>query len=804
MLPKTFGLLSALALPLTAANPVASQAIAIIEKRCFQCHGDKVSMAGLQLHTRQALLKGGEKGPVVQPGSAKDSKLIAAVTHATKTPMPPTGKLPEAEIAILTKWIDQGAPWPEGIPASTADPSWWSFRTPNRPEPPTVRPHPIDAFIVAKLQQEKLTPVPLADRRTLIRRAYLDLHGLPPTPEEMRRHLANPAGDWWECLIEELLASPRYGEKWGRYWLDLARYGDTSGFEQDPYILEGWRYRDYVIKSFNDDKPYDRFAKEQIAGDELWPDDPEARTGTGFYRVGPNRDMLFKVEQLNRIERLADAVDTTSSVFLGLSVACARCHDHKFDPIPQRDYYRMQAIFAPAVNDRVFLEYNSARFYDIAENSRQFRLRQIGDQLAALFKPYREQIRNEQLAAFPEEVRVALDTPREQRTSRQEALFTEYSAKIKISDEAVRGRLSQEDAERLQAIERRLVALFTGYGAPPMAPGIIDVGREAPRTYIALRGNPDNPGEEVTPGFLSCLGGGDIPDPPLHAQTTYRRKALAEWIASPDNPLFARVMVNRIWQFHFGQGLVSTPSDFGTRGAEPTHPELLDWLAVEFPARGWSIKAMHRLLMTSEAYRRSSTPSQHARRRDPANRLLSHFNRRRLDAEDIRDAILQAAGTINLKMGGAPVVPPLDEEELFGIIGRPDTSWPVTPLAEEHTRRSIYLLSRRTFRNPMFEVFDKPDATMSCPQRNSSTTPTQSLTLLNSKFMVQQARALALAAKSVEEAWWRTLQRDPTPDEKTAAQEFLAKQTETLGSKEAAWTELARALLNLNEFLYLE
>lgn len=793
-------------LPATlAGNPTAIRAVSILNQHCGQCHGEKVGMAGLRMHTREALLKGGENGQVISAGSAKDSKLIAAINHRSKTPMPPTGKLADEEIAALTNWIDEGAVWPDGaVKTSAPAPAWWSFQPPKRFEAPKVADHPVDAFIRAKLEREKLRPAPVADRRTLIRRAYLDLHGLPPTPDDMRRHLANPAGDWWQCLVEELLASPRYGEKWGRYWLDLARYGDTSGFEQDPYILEGWRYRDYVIQSFNADKPYDKFAKEQIAGDELWPDDSEARTGTGFYRVGPNRDMLFKVEELNRVERLADAVDTTTSVFLGLTVACARCHDHKFDPIPQRDYYRMQAIFAPAVNDRVFLEYNSARFYDIAENGRQFRLRQIGDQLAALFKPHRDAIRNELLAAFPEEVREALNTPQDKRTPRQEALFTEYNGKVRISDDAVRTRLSQEDAERLQAIERRLVSTFTGYGPPPMAPGIIDVGRESPRTYIALRGNPENPGEEVSPGFLSCLGGGDIPDPPLHANTTYRRKALAEWIASKDNPLFARVMVNRIWQGHFGQGLVETSSDYGTRGAEPSHPELLDWLATEFPARGWSLKVMHRLLMTSEAYRRSSTPSDDARRIDPTNRLLSHFNRRRLEAEDIRDAVLQAAGTLNLKMGGAPVVPPLDKEELFGIIGRPDSSWSVTPLPEEHTRRSVYLLSRRTFRNPMFEVFDKPDATISCSRRNSSTTPTQSLTLLNSGFMVEQARALGAGAKSIEQAWQRALQRDPRPEERAAAEEFLAAQTQSLGSREAAWTELARALLNLNEFLYLE
>jgi hypothetical protein len=352
-----------------------------------------------------------------------------------------------------------------------------------------------------------------------------------------------------------------------------------------------------------------------------------------------------------------------------------------------------------------------------------------------------------------------------------------------------------ERPERLEAIEKRLVGLFKGYGPPPMAPGVTDVGREAPRTYVAVRGNPEVPGDEVGPGYLTALGGGDIPDPPLHARSTFRRQHLAEWIASPDNPLTARVMANRIWQLHFGEGLVATPSDFGLRAGQPSHPELLDWLAVTFVEKGWSVKAIHRLLMTSQAYRRSSIAPSEAEAKDPENRLLSHFNRRRLSAEEIRDAALVVSGDLNEKMFGPPVVVPLDEEELYGITGNPSDRWVVTWDASEHARRSVYLLQRRAFQQPMFQVFDAPDGMATCERRNESTTAPQSLTLLNSRFMMDRAESFAKKAGAADDAWRRAFSRDPRPDERKLAEEFLARQSKT---------ELARALLNSNEFLYVD
>jgi hypothetical protein len=665
-------------------------------------------------------------------------------------------------------------------------------------------PASIDAFLLARLRDAGLDPAAEADRLTLLRRACFDLLGLPPTAEQITAFLADTAPGAWARLIDSLLASPRYGEKWGQHWLDLVRYGDTSGFEQDPYILEAWRYRDYVVQSFNNDKPYDRFVQEQLAADELWPEDSEARTGTGYYRVGTNRDMLFKVEDQNRVEKLTDYVDTTSQVFLGLTVGCARCHDHKFDPIPQRDFYRLQAVFAPVVNDRVFLEYNSARLYDIAANSREFRLRQIGEQLAAMLRPARERLRQERIATLAAETRAALDLKPEQRSAQQQALADKAEPDIRVSDDDVRAALSNDDAEQLRSIERSLVSMFTGYSAPPMAPGVIDVGREAPRTFIAVRGNWQQPGEEVGPGFPSCVGGGDVPEPELHSSGTGRRKALAEWITSDRNPLFARVMVNRIWQHHFGAGLVPTASDFGVRAGKPTHPELLDWLAVEFRERGYSIKQMHRLMMNSSAYRRSSATTPAVQQKDPLNELLSHFGRRQLSAEEIRDAVLQVSGSLNLKMGGMPVVPPLEKEELHGIIGRPESAWRVSPDAAEHTRRSIYVLRRRTFQQPMMAAFDAPDGVLSCSRRNESTTAPQALALLNSGFMVRQSEAAAAHIDGADAAFQRILGRAPSAAEGAAAAEFLDRQTARLGSRQAAIAELARGLMNSNEFLYVD
>ncbi len=793
---------------LSADDALSLRAVAVLKANCSGCHGDSAAMSGLRLSSLDEMLKGGTRGPAIIPGDAKQSRLYLAVTRAAEPAMPPGKTIEAGDIEIVRQWIDAGAQWPEAKASS-----WWSFQKPRRVAVPELMSAwvrtPVDAFILAKLNEKGLKAAAEADRFTLIRRATFDLHGLPPTAEEARAFINDASPDAYEKLVDRLLMSPRYGEKWGRHWLDLVRYGDTAGFEQDPYILEAWRYRDWVINALNSDKPYDRFVKEQVAGDELYPDDADAKSGTGMYCVGPNRDMLFKVEDQNRVEVLTDYVDTTSSVFLGLTVGCARCHDHKFDPIPQRDYYRMRAIFEPAVKTRVFLEYNEARGYDLAENRREIKLRQIGEELSRIQAPYRKELLEKKLATAPGELREAFLTDGAKRTPAQVEMVSGAAGRTyRVSDDEIRAALSQADAERLHAIEKRLVSMFAGYKPPPMSPGITDIGPESPKTYIAPRGNWQMRGDVVGPGFLSVLGGGDVPvEPPPDAVTTLRRKALAEWIASPNNALTARVMVNRVWQGHFGRGLVGTPSDYGVRGEAPSHPEFLDWLANEFVAQGWSLKKLHRTIMLSSVYRQSSVGGSP---RDPQNLYLSHYNRRRLQSEEIRDSMLAGAGVLNLKMGGIPVVPPLDDDELYGIIGNPSDAWVVTADKTEHTRRGVYLISRRAFRSPMQEVFDSPDGNAPCPRRESSTIAPQSLTLLNGRFTIEQSKTLADAlwrkppAERIADAWQQVLARAPSDSESHAATEFLAAQAKTTGSQQAALAELVRGLFNLNEFLYVD
>ncbi|MBK9168612.1 MAG: PSD1 domain-containing protein [Bryobacterales bacterium] len=772
----------------TLGSAVAHDGYRVIESRCLQCHGEAVALSGLKLNSREGALRGGSRGAAVTPGDARASLLWQLLNHAQAPAMPPTGRLADGEIAAVRDWIDSGFAWPSETKAVRSE--WWAFRKPDRPPAPPGD-AAVDAFLDRAMRAKGLHPAPEADRRTLVRRAYRNLHGLPPTPEQVDAFLRDDSPDAWAKLIDALLESPRYGEKWGRFWLDLVRYGDTAGFETDPYHLDAWRYRDYVIKSANEDKPYDRFIREQLAGDEMWPGDAAAVTATGYFRVGPHRDLQVKVEEQNRIEKLSDYVETTSGVFLGLTLGCARCHDHKFDPLPQRDFLRMQAIFEPAVNRRHMLQ-PLALLSDVSYTKREFKLWQIGAQVASLYAPYEKQLRRQKLAGLPDSVLKAFETPQDQRSAEQQALVTEYNRQARVAEDEIREALSAEDRETLDAVEKRLVTIFRGYGPPPFVDGI---GDAAPVWRVK---------DQIRPGFPAVVGGGDVPDAPEGAKSTGRRTALANWIASPENPLTARVMVNRIWQFHFGRGLVPTASDFGVRSGRPSHPELLDWLATEFVRQGWSVKAMHRLIMNTAAYRRSAAPVAKSREADPDNVFLSHMSRRRLTAEEIRDSVLYAAGELNLKIGGPPAVPPLDEEELYGIIGNVGDAWPVSPDPAQHNRRGIYLLARRTFVQPMFAVFDQPDGVGSCPRRNESTTAPQSLTLLNSRFTVDQARKLAAAAPDPAAMWRRVLGREPTRQEDEWVRAFLAAQAANQSSEEDARAELARALLNLNEFLYVD
>ena len=571
-----------------ATDPtLARSARRVLESHCLACHGS-ARMSGLDLRSSSTALEGGNRGPAIVPGDPEASLLVQAVTGTHAIKMPPSGDdLPAADLATLRDWIRAGAGWTESE-GRKSPAGWWSFETPTRPPAPSMDDPwvrtPVDAFILAKLREQALAPAPEASRRTLVRRAYFDLHGLPPSPEEVERFLGDTSPDAFEALVDRLLESERYGERWGRYWLDLVRYADTSGFETDHFYTTAWRYRDYVIDSFNRDKPYTTFVREQIAADELWPTDmdlegtlnlpPEKaenvnrRIGTSLFTLGAFPIEYTYYGDLYRAEWRAEAVDVIGAAFLGITLECARCHDHKSDPIRQRDYYRLTAFFAGSAEREIPL----VSLFDVQTSTRRF--------------PLREQAR-----------------------------VLKRMAKASAKD------MSAEDRRRM------LEELGAAYlKAPEPYPSAKVLGHEerVPPTYVLEHGDFRRRGELVEPGFPPALPSGpEIAEPQTDRFVPRRRAALAEWLTSEDQPLLGRVMMNRIWQHHFGSGIVRSPSDFGRQGEPPTHPELLDWLAVEFAERGWSIKDMHRLIMRSSTYRSASVASETARERDPDNRYPS-------------------------------------------------------------------------------------------------------------------------------------------------------------------------------------
>jgi len=793
------------ALLLFVLLPASSQelrvrAVEILNRNCVQCHG-AAAMGKVNLSSRAAAVA----------SNALGTRLSQAVTHTGKIKMPPGQKLDEADISTLLDWVDAGAEWP-GEATKAEGTKWWSFKKPVMPAIPSHAQarNPIDAFVLTALAKNRLTPNGAAARETLVRRAYYDLHGLPATAAQIASFVNDKSSPAWPRLVDQLLASPRYGEKWGRFWLDLVRYSDTAGFEADPYVADAWRYRDYVIKSFNDDKPYDRFVKEQLAGDEIYPEEVDAKIGTGYYCVGPNRDMNPEQAEINKEEVLTDFTDTTGAVFMGLAVGCARCHDHKYDPIPQKDYYAMRALFAPAIKTRVPLGFLPALGFDFAENQREIKFQELGDQIESSQSRCRTALNKLKLAALPPEVSAAINTPEAQRTAAQQQLFEANRRRIGVSQDEIRACMNDDETSRLVSVEKEFIRLFANYKPKPYACGIGDTGREAPHTYMPEHGV--KPGKRVEAGLLTALGGGQIPEPPINATSSQRRKALAEWIGSKDHPLTARVMVNRIWQQHFGRGLAQLASDFGARGQSPSHPELLDYLATEFMSGNWSVKSIHRLMMNSDTYRRTTQPSAEAQRQDPQNTWYSHFSRRRLTAEEIRDSVLAATGALNLKTGGRPIIPPLNKAEMYNFTKNSDELWIVNANAEEHLRRSIYMFQRRTFRLPLMDAFDSPEPMLSCSRREASTTAPQSLTLLNSDFTMAQARRLGTQLASAHqrdedlarEAFLSVLGRVPRTEELAPSLDLLRKQQANLGNRPAAAAELCRGLMNLNEFLYVD
>ncbi len=926
------------------AQVTEKEVLPILEKKCFQCHGEALKMSNLDLRTREGMLKGGDKGPAMMPGKAADSLLFQRVSglQQPQMPMAPLPGLSASEIAVLKDWIDQGANWTPAVATlqpATGEPGdkagatyleykervitnemrqYWAFKAPVRAALPKVSDarwskNPIDTFVRTSLEKQGLTPAPQADRATLIRRVYLDVIGLPPTPAEVDAFVNDPSPRAYEDVVEKLLASHHYGERWGRFWLDVVRYADSSGFEHDRTLDSAWRFRDYVIKALNEDKPYDQFIVEQLAGDELDNPTHDSLIATAFYRVGPRVRFREKDNPTYRYDYLDDLVRTTFQGFMGLSVNCARCHDHKFDPITRMDYYRTMAMFFGYVSyDHPLVPKAEADEWARKTKEVMAQLGPLRKEVGKIEAPYRAKQFQDNLKKLPEDVQAAINIPLEKRTPGQRLLAAQFergndtgdgdpnfmgddpamvmlvtaatdnttygyrpapppgaparpafrrgrpSIKVGDEDEKKRSVLQAKIAELEKQIPKKPMAVEGvrdgDYRLAPDGPGdepapgktyrpdYDDIQAsylpapgakyEVPKVHFTANGlnvEDDNKGPVVAPGFITVLAKGNetVSHPPNRPDfvTSGRRRALAEWIASPSNPLTSRVMVNRLWYWHFGKGIVATPGNFGKMGLPPSHPELLDWLATEFVRQGWSIKQMHRLMLNSEAYKMASVfyNAQDAEK-DPQNTYLWRFPVRRLEGEAIRDVILAASGQLNLQAGGKPFFPVIPESVRDGYrAGR----WDLTKEGPDTWRRSVYSYWKRGMKFPMFDVHDQPDQNVTTEKRNTSTVPTQALTLLNNEFVLMQARYFAdrilKEAGSDPTAQIKTmyriaLSREPNKSELTGNLEFLNKEREFQAAKASgsgsggsaqqsadlgALTNLAHVMLNFNEFVYI-
>ena len=836
----------------------------VLAEKCYSCHGEKKQSAGLRLDTAAGLKAGADNGPVVVPGDPGKSRLVASVSRTGDYPMPPKHPLADGEVAALTEWVKQGATFPTAAAQARPDPAaHWAFQ-PVKPVPvPGIRNpqsairNEIDRFVLARLEPQGVKPAPPADPRTLIRRAYYDLVGLPPTAAEVEAFAADLSPDAWEKLIDKLLASPQYGERWGRYWLDVARYADTKGyvFQEDRSFPYAYTYRDYVIRAFNEDKPFDRFILEQLAADKLpLGDDKGPLAAMGYLTLG--RRFLNSTPDI-----VDDRIDVVTRGLMGLTVQCARCHDHKFDPVPIKDYYSLYGVFAsseepkelPLIGgapppERAKFEAELARkeaeyAADVAKRhaAAVAKLRTpevVADYLAAVvdargksaeqvqallrqrdlnrlaFERWRDFAADRLKAkapafaplAEPKDAKAAATAVAKALTDAKDAAALGAGGPTDIPLADAQKLFNRLDRDQLRGVRRKIDAFVAASpAAPPRAHVLVDGPKVDP--YVFLRGNPNNRGPAVPRQFVSVAAG---PDRKPFADGSGRLE-LARAIASPDNPLTARVMVNRVWLGHFGQGLVRTPSDFGTRADPPTHPELLDWLAAKFVADGWSVKKLHKLIMLSATYRQSSNPEPGTRNPerktglfgiavpgsalrvpsslDPENKLLARQNRRRLDFEALRDSLLAAGGRLDLTAGGKPV-------DLFKA--------PYT------TRRTVYGLIDRSNLPGTFRVFDLASPDQHSPQRFQTTVPPQALYLLNSPFVAEQARAAAArpevaGAKSdgekVAALYRAVLGRDPTAEERALGVAFVAGEAK---GDFGPWPQLAQVLMLSNEFAFAD
>ncbi|MBS1812549.1 MAG: DUF1553 domain-containing protein [Acidobacteria bacterium] len=926
----------------------------LLHARCVECHGAEKQKSGLRLDTKSSAMKGGVSGAAIIPGKSAESELIRRITSTDKAEMmPPTGeRLTPREISLLKAWIDAGANWPEentaNVPAASkrADKAtWWSLQPLAKVEPPMRSgipaawdKSPIDRFIFARLAERGLQPNPPADRRTLIRRVTYDLTGLPPSPEEVEAFVDDPDPQAYEKLVDRLLASPRYGEQWGRHWLDVVRFGESKGFEQNHVINNLWPFRDYVIRSFNEDKPFNRFIIEQLAGDVVGRGNPAIEVGTAFLVCGPydsvgNQDAVQ--QKIIRANTLDDLITATSNAFLGLTVNCARCHNHKFDPIPTEDYYRLRAAFEgvihservlatdeekqryaakagpletqkaeltkekqaldksiavrakeraaqvqnyklPVIN-RYFNEHRfaptSARYlkfkvlahsdnpksgvnarldeFEAWTKNRNVALASYGTKASGASSRKAEDVAGadaygvelindgkfgerwfianpaELTLTFPKTETIERIIFSHDRTSKPgEAgaglgpYVTEYQVLVSvdgktwkaIADSSVRPPLNEahtierfgrevatpEEQQKLKLLETELARLNRELKAIPALPTVWAGKFEQPKeiTYVHKGGDPGRRGNDVRPSSLAVLDRGPKSfELAADAPESERRLALANWLASDENPLTARVIANRIWHYHFGTGIVDTPSDFGYLGGKPTHPELLDWLARRLQSHGWQLKALHRDIVLSQTYRQSSIYREIAAREDGNTRLLWRFPPRRLQAEEIRDTMLSLAGKLNLQMGGPGF-------RLYRYLeDNVATYVPLDQHGTETFRRAVYHQNARSSLIDGLTDFDLPDNASAAPSRISTTSPLQALTLLNHPFTLAMADALAARVQAepteaarVRRAFALAFQRQPTAEEEAAAMQLIAGH---------GWRAFGRAMLNANELLYV-
>lgn len=853
--------------------------IPIMLLRCTVCHGPRRQEGGLDLRSKASMLKGGRSGPAIVLGKPEESLLIQKVRAGV---MPPKAKMLEFGVKPITqpetdkvaKWIGTGAPEVPAEPdhaGSAADPlvsdkdrQFWAFQPPRAVKPPAVRNsararNPVDSFILQKLEEKGMTLSPEADQITLVRRVFFDLTGLPPKPEEVQFFLADKSPDAYEKLVDRLLSSPRYGERWARHWLDVAGYADSDGgkLDADHPRPHAFRYRDYVIRSLNADKPYDRFLLEQIAGDELvdYEHAPvvtqeimDNLVATGFLRMGPDSTSEREVDFVDdRLDVMGDEIDVLTSGVMGLTMKCARCHSHKYDPLPQRDYYRFMALLKGAYDENDWLIPFAKKTRPVAgrilpyiepglspfellenERKREFANRELDKELEALKSsldqladPLKKKLVQERLATIPkplhEDLLTLIATPPDKRTETQKYLAAKFGKTIEIDLEDLKAR-DPQFRRSAEEIERKIKLAEFRRAPEPAITALWDRGDPTP-TYILRRGNPASFGHPVEPGPPTVLMDPKTPfeiRPPWPgAHKTGRRLALARWLTRPDHPLTARVMVNRLWKQYFGTGIVKSLANFGHTGTPPSHPELLDWLSTEFVRQGWSMKAMHKLMVTSSTYRQSSTLTPATEKEDPANRLFSRMPLKRLEAEELNDTLIFVAGRMDETQFG-PAQPVLVRKD--GL---------VTPVeTEKGWRRSIYVMHRRSEIPTILEDFDLPPMSPNCLERTDSTVAPQALHLMNNPMVNKLASFFAErlkkdagtdSGKQVDRAYWLALSRPPTADEKKIALEALASfrqqaakaptgQGAATAEESAArsLTKFCHTLMNSAAFLYVD